>query len=130
MNSHDLANILLAAPAKDLQDMGSNENYAHRFSLKGLKVPGIASIGGWVYPAGDVESTEPEPVKPAAKPIVRAKRSTAQEKSAPVAVQKPGATKPVATTKAPEVKSAAAPQGVSTAQLAEILKGLGLTLTP
>lgn len=86
MNSHDLANLLLSVPAQDLRDMGSNERYANRFDLKGLKVPGIASLGGWVYPEGDT-TPAPKVVKAApvaVKPVQRAKRANSQAASAPV----------------------------------------------
>lgn len=107
MNTHTFAKLLLAAPAQDLRDLGANERYAQRFDLKGLKVPGIASIGGWCYPEAVAQTAKaPTPV-------------------APVKRAKSGKTSPSAT-----VAAAPAPTGktVSVTELAQLLAGMGINL--
>lgn len=87
MNTHDLAHLLLSSPAVALTDKGGNEKYAVRYDLKGLKLPGIASIGGWVYPEANAQpAAQPARVAQPVKPQTRAKRLNPQVAAAPVAV--------------------------------------------
>lgn len=138
MNSHDFARLLLAAPAQNLRDMGGNERYATRYDLKGLKIPGVASIGGWLYPTHE---TDDVPVAVTA-PAIRRKALKPQVNPTPVAAVAPAVTTPapVAKAKAPKAKAApvetapAAPAPapvagqVNLAQLAQMLATLGVTI--
>lgn len=108
MTSHEFAKLLLAAPAQQLRSLGANERYPQRFDLKGLKVPGVASIGGWCYPEAVTQTaTAPAPVQPT-------KRAKSQ-KNAPAA--------PVANSPAPAGKT------VSLSELQTLLAGMGLSLS-
>ena len=127
MNTHDLGLLLLSVPAQDLRDMGPNERYAVRLDLKGLKIPGIASIGGWVYPE---TASVPAVATP---PAVRRKALKSQTNPAPVAAVAPTAAKaakatPKTATHAPAPAAPAAGKSVSLAELQTLLTGLGVTL--